>query len=179
MSDSRNDRDGSNGDGGHGGAADADADADRGVDPDAAPDSRPELEGVPDDAPIVLFDGVCNLCDGFVQFLVPRDTDGVLYFASLQSETATAVLADHEPSADDLESVVLVEGDRCYVKSDAVIRIARHLGGVYSLAAVGRVVPRRLRDWLYEYVAANRYDWFGKKDQCLLPTGDVQDRFLE
>ncbi|APW96594.1 thiol-disulfide oxidoreductase DCC [Halobiforma lacisalsi AJ5] len=147
-------------------------------DSDGDPDPEPTLEDLPEDAPVVLFDGVCNLCNGFVQFLVPRDTEGVLYFASLQSDAATALLADHEPSADDLESVVLVEGDDCYVKSDAVIRVARHLGGIYTLAAVGRLVPRRLRDRLYDFVAANRYDWFGKKEQCMVPTGDVRERFL-
>ncbi|SFB68969.1 Predicted thiol-disulfide oxidoreductase YuxK, DCC family [Halobiforma haloterrestris] len=150
--------------------------SDSDADPD--PDPEPTLEDLPEDAPVVLFDGVCNLCNGFVQFLVPRDTEGMLYFASLQSDAATALLADHEPSPHDLESVVLVEGDDCYVKSDAVIRIARHLGGIYALAAVGRLVPRRLRDWLYDFVAANRYDWFGKREQCMVPTGDVRERFL-
>ncbi|AFZ73838.1 thiol-disulfide oxidoreductase DCC family protein [Natronobacterium gregoryi] len=139
--------------------------------------SDSDLE-VPDE-PIVLFDGVCNLCSGFVQFVVPRDPEGRIHFASIQSAVAEELLAEHEPPVDDLESIVLIDGDDCYVKSGAVIRIGEYLGGIYGLATVGRIVPRRLRDWAYEFVAARRYDWFGKKDQCMMPTGDVQERFLE
>ncbi|MFC4543279.1 thiol-disulfide oxidoreductase DCC family protein [Halosolutus amylolyticus] len=134
---------------------------------------------IPDEDPIVLFDGVCNLCNGFVQFLVPRDTEEQFYFASLQSEVGTQLLADHGLPTDELESIVLIEGDDCYVKSDAVIRIATILGGIYALLAPFRVVPRSIRDGLYDFVAANRYRMFGKKEQCLMPTGDVQERFLE
>lgn len=134
---------------------------------------------VPEESPIVLFDGVCNLCNGFVQFLVPRDTDERLYFASLQSDVGQELLATHGLPTDELESVVLVEGEECYVKSAAVIRIASIIGGIYTLLAPFRFVPRPIRDWVYELVAANRYRLFGKKEQCLMPTGDVQQRFLE
>ncbi|ELY98517.1 thiol-disulfide oxidoreductase DCC [Natrialba chahannaoensis JCM 10990] len=138
------------------------------------PETKP-----PDDSPIVLFDGVCNLCNGFVQFLVPRDTDEQFYFASLQSDVATELLAEHGLPTDELESIVLIEGDDCYVKSAAVIRIASILGGIYALLRPFRFVPRRIRDWVYDLVAANRYRLFGKKDQCMMPTGNVQQRFLE
>ncbi|GAB3668289.1 thiol-disulfide oxidoreductase DCC family protein [Halopiger thermotolerans] len=134
---------------------------------------------VPDGAPIVLFDGVCNLCNGFVQFLVPRDTDERFYFASLQSDVATELLAEHDLPTDDLESIVLIEGDDCYVKSAAVLRIAQLLGGVYALLGPFRHLPRPIRDLAYDLVAANRYRLFGKKDQCMMPTGDVRSRFLE
>ncbi|WP_049922425.1 thiol-disulfide oxidoreductase DCC family protein [Halopiger djelfimassiliensis] len=136
-------------------------------------------ETVPDDDPIVLFDGVCNLCNGLVQFIVPRDPDGRFRFASLQSEVGTALLAEHGLPTDELESVVLIEGEDCYVKSAAVLRIATLLGGWYRLLAPFRYVPRRLRDWAYDAVAARRYRWFGRKDRCMMPTGDVQKRFLE
>ncbi|RKD88107.1 thiol-disulfide oxidoreductase DCC family protein [Halopiger aswanensis] len=134
---------------------------------------------VPDEAPIVLFDGVCNLCNGFVQFLVPRDTDEQFYFASLQSDVATELLAEHDLPTDDLESIVLIEGDDCYVKSAAVLRIAQLLGGVYALLGPFRYLPRPIRDLAYDLVAANRYRLFGKKEQCMMPTGDVRSRFLE
>jgi len=134
---------------------------------------------IPDEHPIVLFDGVCNLCNGFVQFIVPRDPDGKIHFASLQSDIGQELLAAHGLPTDTLESIVLIEGDDCYVKSGAVARIAAHLGGVYALAASLRYLPRPVRDRAYDFVAARRYRWFGQKDQCLMPTGDVRSRFLE
>ncbi|MDQ2049998.1 DCC1-like thiol-disulfide oxidoreductase family protein [Natronolimnohabitans sp. A-GB9] len=134
---------------------------------------------VPEDAPIVLFDGVCNLCHGFVQFIVPRDSEAQFYFASLQSDVGQELLADHGLEDYDLESVVLIEGDDCYVKSGAVIRIAQHLGGIYRLLGPFRYLPRRLRDWVYDLVAEHRYRIFGKKEQCMMPTGNVQERILE
>lgn len=134
---------------------------------------------VPDDAPIVLFDGVCNLCHGFVQFIVPRDTEGRFRFASLQSDVGRELLVDHGLEGHDLDSVVLIEGDDCYVKSGAVIRIAQLLGGVYRLLGPFRYLPRRLRDWVYDLVAEHRYRLFGRKEQCMMPTGNVQERFLE
>ena len=134
---------------------------------------------IPDEDPIVLFDGVCNLCNGLVQFLVPRDPDGKFHFASLQSDVGQELLAEHGLPTDRLESVVVIEGDDCYVKSDAVLRIAAHLGGVYSLLPPFRALPRRLRDRAYDLVARRRYRWFGRKDQCMMPSGDVRSRFLE
>ncbi|WP_247001839.1 thiol-disulfide oxidoreductase DCC family protein [Halosolutus gelatinilyticus] len=134
---------------------------------------------IPDDDPIVLFDGVCNLCNGFVQFLVPRDSEERFHFASLQSEVGKQLLADHDLPTDELESIVLIEGDDCYVKSGAVIRIAALLGGVYALCSPFRFVPRSVRDRAYDLVASNRYRLFGERDRCMMPTGNVQERFLE
>ncbi|MFP8953444.1 thiol-disulfide oxidoreductase DCC family protein [Natrialbaceae archaeon A-arb3/5] len=136
-------------------------------------------ETVPDDGAVVLFDGVCNLCTGFVQFLIPRDPDGLFYFASLQSTAGEELLEEHGLAGDELDSIVLVEDDTAYVKSSAVIRIAALLGGVYTLARPLRFLPRRLRNWGYDLVAANRYRVFGKKEQCMMPSEDVQARFLD
>ena len=138
-------------------------------------------DAIPDDNPIILFDGVCNLCNGFVRFLLPRDTDGLFRFASLQSDVGTELLADHGLPTDELESIVLIEGDDCYVKSGAVIRIAQLLGGVYRLLGPFRFLPRAIRDRAYDFVAARRYRWFGKRDQCAMPPADVDAsaRFLE
>ncbi|MFP9060873.1 thiol-disulfide oxidoreductase DCC family protein [Natrialbaceae archaeon A-chndr2] len=134
---------------------------------------------IPDEDPIILFDGVCNLCNGFVQYIAPRDTEERFYFASLQSDVGQELLERHDLPTDALESVVLIEGDDVYVKSGAVLRTAYHLGLPYRLLWPFRVLPRRLRNWAYDFVAARRYRWFGKKDQCMMPTGNVQERFLE
>lgn len=136
-------------------------------------------EPVPEDAPIVLFDGVCNLCNRYVQFLVERDDEGRFYFASLQSEVGRDLLAEHDRPTDDLESVVLIEGEESYGKSTAVLRIAYLLGGAYRLCWPLRFLPRRLRDWAYDVVANRRYRWFGQRDQCMVPTGDLESRFLD
>jgi predicted DCC family thiol-disulfide oxidoreductase YuxK len=133
----------------------------------------------PSEHPVLLFDGVCNLCTGVVQFLVPRDPHGRIRYAPLQSDAGRALLDRVDRSGTDLDTVVLVEGERAYTKSAAVIRVAELLGWPYRLATIGRVLPRRLRDALYDVVAANRYDWFGRNAQCMVPDEDLSDRFLE
>jgi len=132
-----------------------------------------------DTHPILLFDGVCNLCNGAIQFVIPRDPGGTLRFAPLQSDLGETVRAAAGLSTDDLETVVLVDDGMAYTKSDAAIRVGEHLGGVYRLLSLGRLLPRGLRDRIYDFVAEHRYDWFGKKDQCMVPDGDVSDRFIE
>jgi predicted DCC family thiol-disulfide oxidoreductase YuxK len=129
--------------------------------------------------PIVLFDGVCNLCNASVQFLLERDRNGVLRFGSLQSDAGAEVLERCGMDPDHRASIVLVEGDRCYTRSSAALRIAKHLGGFYAALYAFVVVPRPIRDRIYEFVANNRYDWFGQRDSCYRPPADVQDRFLE
>ncbi|HKJ25778.1 MAG TPA: thiol-disulfide oxidoreductase DCC family protein [Myxococcota bacterium] len=133
---------------------------------------------LPADASILLFDGVCNFCNGAVRFLVPRDRAGRLRFASLQSETGAALQRRFGLDPDDLGTVVLVEGDRCHVKSDALLRVVRHLSGAWPLFALLRIVPRPLRDWVYDRFAARRYRWFGRSDACLVPTPELRERFL-
>ncbi|MEA1932429.1 MAG: thiol-disulfide oxidoreductase DCC family protein [Euryarchaeota archaeon] len=132
-----------------------------------------------DDHPILLFDGVCNLCNGAIQFIIPRDPEGTIRFAPLQSDLGERVQESAGLSTDDLETVVLVDDGMAYTKSDAAIRVGEHLGGVYRLLSLGRLLPRGLRDRIYDFVAENRYDWFGKKDQCMIPDDDVSDRFVE
>ncbi|KOX96817.1 thiol-disulfide oxidoreductase DCC family protein [Halorubrum sp. ASP1] len=136
-------------------------------------------EDIPDDAAVVLFDGVCNLCSGFVQFVLPRDPEGKYRFASLQSDVGRSLLAEHDLATDELDSVVLIEDGESYVKSAAIIRIATGLGGAYRLLSPFRFVPRAVRDRAYDFVADNRYRWFGKKDRCMMPPGDAESRFLE
>ena len=132
----------------------------------------------PSAGPIVLFDGVCNLCEGFVQYVIRNDPAGEFRFAPLQSAVGQALLERCGWADAPLDGVVLVEEGRCYHKSDAVIRVARRLGFPHNLLGPTAILPRRLRDRGYDFVAARRYAWFGKKDACLLPTPDIRDRFL-
>jgi predicted DCC family thiol-disulfide oxidoreductase YuxK len=132
-----------------------------------------------DHGPVLLFDGVCNLCHGLVQTIVPLDPEGRLSYASLQSDYGQRVRAYHGLSTESLDSVVLVDGDQVYTKSDAVIRVAGLLGWPYRLATVGRVVPASLRNAVYDFVADHRYQWFGRKDQCLIPDEDLSERFVD
>lgn len=131
------------------------------------------------DGPVLLFDGVCNLCSGTVQFVIEHDPEGVFRFAPLQSATAERILEDIGYGEYDFDSFVLVEGGEYYTKSDAALRIARGLDRPWSHLWLGRFVPRVLRDAVYDVVASHRYAIFGKKDRCMVPTPEVRDRFLE
>ena len=130
-----------------------------------------------DDHALVLFDGVCNLCNGAVNFIIDHDPDGYFRFAPLQSEIARSYL-DDDLSPADLSTLVLIEDNRTYVRSTAALRIARHLSGPWSLLSAALLLPRPLRDAVYRWVAQNRYHWFGRRDQCRVPTPGLQDRFL-
>lgn len=127
--------------------------------------------------PIVLFDGVCNFCNGAVNFIIRHDGDKKFKFAALQSETGTELRAKHG-IGDDVDSIILIEDDRAYLHSDAALRIARTLGGVWLLLYAFIVVPTPVRDWFYKLFARYRYRLFGKKDVCMVPTPDVRERFL-
>ena len=128
--------------------------------------------------PIVLFDGVCNLCTGSVQFILERDRRGLFRFASLQSEVGRRLLGEQGLDADALGSVVLIEDGQAFRESAAVLRIARHLPGAWKLLGAFLAVPRPLRDFVYRRIARNRYRWFGKTEACWLPTPELKARFL-
>jgi len=128
--------------------------------------------------PLVLFDGVCNLCTGSVQFLLKRDPEGRFRFASLQSDAGRRLMAEHGIVADTLGSVVLIEDGRAWRESSAALRIARHLPGAWKLLRLFTAVPRPLRDAVYRWIARNRYRWFGKNESCWLPTPELRARFL-
>lgn len=128
---------------------------------------------------VILFDGVCNLCNGFVQFVIRHDARGHFRFTSLQSEAGQKLLAEHGIKVTAIpETVVLVEQGRLHTHSTAVLHILRGLGGVWQLFYVGLLLPRVLRDALYRFVARHRYQWFGQQDACMLPTPDLAQRFL-
>jgi predicted DCC family thiol-disulfide oxidoreductase YuxK len=130
-------------------------------------------------SPVILFDGVCNLCNGFVQFVIARDPAARFRFAALQSDSARRLLARLDGLGGIPDSVVLVDRGRVYTRSSAALRIARELPFPWSLAHALIVVPQPLRDWVYDRVARHRYQWFGRKDVCMMPTPDLRARFLE
>lgn len=130
--------------------------------------------------PLVLFDGVCNLCSASVRFLVERDRRGTLRFAAIQSAVGAAAFAraGRPPPEGDPDSLVLVEDGALLEHSTAALRIARHLGGPWRLFAGLLVVPRALRDPVYRFVARNRYRWFGRQETCMVPTPELRARFV-
>jgi len=127
---------------------------------------------------VVLFDGVCNLCNGFVQFVIPRDPDGYFQFAALGSEAAGRILSAARYTGPLADSVVLVEDGRVYVRSTAALRIARRLGFPWVLARGLMIVPRFLRDGAYDVVARHRLSWCGRRDSCMVPGPGIRGRFL-
>jgi len=135
--------------------------------------------------PIILYDGVCGLCNRLVQFLLKHDKQGRLRYASLQSDFAAKVLQRHGIDPKDLDTVNVIEnherpGERVLQRSDAILRAGRELGGFWSGSAVAaNVIPRAVRDVVYRFVARNRYRVFGKYDTCMLPEPNQRSRFLD
>ena len=127
----------------------------------------------------ILFDGVCNLCNGFVAFVIARDPHAHFRFAALSSEAAAAVLRDAGVVAPIPDTIVLVDAGTAYFRSDAPLRIARRLAFPWPLAYGLIVVPRFIRDHVYDGIAARRYRWFGRRDVCMVPTPDLRSRFLD
>ena len=131
-----------------------------------------------DENVLVLFDGVCNLCNGSVQFIIKRDPTGIFKFASLQSEFGQAQLKKFN-LADVLHSIIVIEKDICYQQSDAAIKIAKRLKSPWRWISIGRIIPRFIRDMIYNLIATNRYRMFGKQDSCMLPTPELRARFIQ
>ncbi|HEX2568169.1 MAG TPA: thiol-disulfide oxidoreductase DCC family protein [Polyangia bacterium] len=137
----------------------------------------------PTASPIVLFDGVCNLCNAAVNFILDHERSGALRFASLQSDAARALLAEHGAPVEQLrqgdpDTMMLLEGGRVFDRSAAALRVARHLRWPWRALGVFLLVPRPLRDLVYRWVARNRYRWFGKSDACRMPSPALRARFL-
>ncbi|PGY08211.1 Predicted thiol-disulfide oxidoreductase YuxK, DCC family [Bacillus sp. OV166] len=127
---------------------------------------------------IILFDGVCNLCNNSVKFIIKRDTSGYFKFASLQGETGQRLLKKHSLNYD-LNSFVLIEKEKVYIKSSAALRVCSQLGGTWRILSIFRFLPPLFRDFLYDIVAKNRYKWFGKEESCILPLPKWKQRFLD
>jgi predicted DCC family thiol-disulfide oxidoreductase YuxK len=128
--------------------------------------------------PLVLFDGVCNLCSFWVRFCLARERGRALRFAAMQSATGESVLRAVGLPLDAYETFLFIEASAVYGKSDGFVRLVRHLRAPWSWLRITRVVPRPLRDWAYDRIARNRYRLFGRREQCLIPGREVADRFL-
>lgn len=129
--------------------------------------------------PIVLFDGVCNLCNRSVQFIIKRDKKKKFRFASLQGNFGQQILKSHNLPADDFNSFILLEGDKLYTQSRAALRVLKHLGRGWQLLYGFIIVPKFIRDAIYKWLARNRYKWFGKRESCMIPTPELRSRFLD
>jgi predicted DCC family thiol-disulfide oxidoreductase YuxK len=128
---------------------------------------------------VILFDGVCNLCNGFVRFVIARDPDAHFRFGPLQSEAAQRLIGAAQIRGTVPDSVVLVEDGRVWTESSAALRVFRRLRFPWPLAFVFVLVPSPLRNWVYRIVARNRYRWFGRREVCMVPTADLNNRFLD
>lgn len=130
---------------------------------------------------IILFDGVCNLCNSSVQFILKRDKKNKFLFASLQSDAANKILLQFNAknfNAKSLKSILLIENNRVYSKSTAVLRIIKKMSFPLSLCYVFIVIPKFIRDYCYDIIAKYRYKWFGKKDTCMVPKKEYLDQFI-
>jgi len=125
---------------------------------------------------IILFDGVCNFCDGSVNFIIEHDKKNYFKFAPLQSEAGQKYVEKFGLSA--IDSVILVENDKTYTHSTAALKVAKHLSGIWSLFYAFIIIPKPVRDFFYKLFAKYRYELFGKKDECMIPTPEVRAKFL-
>ncbi len=129
------------------------------------------------DSAIVLFDGVCNFCNSSINFIIKRDQKGYFKFAPLQSEIAQKLVGDKTKPMP--ESVILIENGRTYDRSSAALRIAKKLNVLWPLLYIFIIVPKPIRDAVYNLIGRNRYKWFGKTEACMIPTPEVRSRFLD
>jgi predicted DCC family thiol-disulfide oxidoreductase YuxK len=127
---------------------------------------------------IILFDGICNLCNSGVQFMIKRDSKCHFKFVSLQSDTGQMLLHKYGIS-NKIDSIIVIEKEKVYIKSSAALYISRYLDGYWKYLKILKVLPPSIRDFLYDIVAKNRYRWFGKKETCMLPTLKMKKRFLD
>lgn len=138
-----------------------------------------ELVNLPKDKKIILFDGVCNLCDSTVQYLIKRDNKDVFRFVALQSSLGKEIIDYIGIDTFKTDSIILYEpGKAYYYKAEAAIKIAAQLGGIYHLMKIFSILPKSFNNAVYDYVAKNRYKWYGKKDECMMPTPEMKAKFL-
>ncbi|MBF2709277.1 thiol-disulfide oxidoreductase DCC family protein [Flavobacterium soyangense] len=135
---------------------------------------------LPQNKKIILFDGVCNLCDSTVQFIIKHDKKDIFRFVSLQSELGQEILKHIGINPANIYSIILYEpGVAYYYKSQAALEIAKNLGGFFHVGTIFKIIPTGIRNYLYDYIAKNRYKWYGKKETCMVPTEQLKLKFLE
>lgn len=129
-------------------------------------------------SPIILFDGICNLCNRSVQFIIKHDKEKVYRFAAFQSKAGQKLLQQYNLPLKQYSSFLLIENNKAYSQSTAALKVAKNLSGLVKLAVVFNIVPAGIRNIVYNFVARNRYQWFGKKESCMIPTQELKARFL-
>lgn len=128
--------------------------------------------------PILLFDGVCNLCNHSVQLVIKNDTKNIFKFAPLQNPKVICFLEEQNQDLNNLNTIVLITSKKIYTKSSAALTVAKHLKGLYPLLYVFYIIPKPIRDIFYDFIAKNRYKWYGKKDHCMIPSPELKNKFL-
>ena len=137
------------------------------------------MEELPKDKKIILFDGVCNLCDATVQYVIKKDVKDVFRFVAIQSELGQKIINYIKVDTSQTDSIILyIPGKAYFIKADAAFNIAKELGGLISLTSIFSVLPQFLKNFGYDFVAKNRYKWYGKKDSCMMPTPELKSKFL-
>ena len=135
---------------------------------------------LPQNKSIILFDGLCNLCESLVQFVLKHDVKDQFLFVSLQSELGQQILNHIGINSKHIDSIVLYQPGKAYFyKSNAALQIAKQLGGFFHFGTVFKIIQTGLRNMVYDYVAANRYKWYGKKESCMMPTPELESKFLK
>jgi len=127
---------------------------------------------------IILFDGVCNLCNRSVNFIISKDSKDIFRFATLQSDIGMSLMSQHGINTTKTDSVILIDTNEYHERSSAILQIVKNLSGGYALLYFFIIVPKCIRDWGYDYIAKNRYKWYGKKDSCMVPTPELVSKFL-
>ena len=138
------------------------------------------MEGIPNDKKIILFDGVCNLCNSSVKYVIKHDKKDEFRFVPIQSELGQKIIKHIGISAKHTDSVIFYKpGKVYYYKSTAALEIAKSLNGFFTYASIFRIIPSAIRDIIYDYIAKNRYKWYGKNESCMIPTPELKSKFLE
>lgn len=127
---------------------------------------------------IILFDGVCNLCNSSIQKVIENDEKNIFKFASLQSDFGQEFLKKNSFNQDEFNSMILIDGEKFYTKSDAALRIGKELKGIYKVSKYLLWIPKFIRNTVYSFISKNRYNWFGKKESCWLPTPELKQKFI-
>ncbi|WP_408004049.1 thiol-disulfide oxidoreductase DCC family protein [Psychroserpens sp.] len=135
---------------------------------------------IPKGKQLILFDGVCNLCNSSVQYVINHDKQNRFLFAPLQSEIGESIIKDFNIDRSKTDSILLYSEDKgLAIKSTAALKISKHLGFPRNLLSVFTIVPPFIRNWVYDYIAKNRYKWYGKRDECMIPTPELKSKFLQ
>lgn len=139
-----------------------------------------EISDLPKDKKILLFDGVCNLCNSAVQFVIKHDKKDLFRFVTLQSDLGQKIAKHIGVDTSKIDSMIVYEPNIAYYyKAQAALKIVKYIGGIYNLMGVFSIVPQGILNTIYDFVAKNRYKWFGKKDSCMIPTAELKSKFLE